>query len=338
LKAVNGAQIEAARIAANSGVSAPVAPANVSVAVQVQASVHTAVTVVPSSGSKQQIIDAQEANLGRKLRQDEKTNLFGPKLLLAQGWDGVADPTGYFISTKYDGIRAFFSGTKLISRQGNEFPAPAWFISALGTEPLDMELYLGPGRFQETTTAIHGGDAGWKKLTAQVIDAPGTFEERMAWLKTQTFGQFVRLIQHTVCTGIAHLKSELLAEEARGGEGLMLRQAGSAYIPGRNSTLLKVKTFFDAESEITGFKDGKNSFKGMVGAFNCIIQETVTLQIGGKSCTLKKGIKFDVGSGLTVAQRQNPPPIGSLITFRFLELTKDGIPRNGSLIAIRDYE
>jgi DNA ligase-1 len=328
---VNGAANEAARI----GAQAPALAAAIPVAIQAT----PAQSATP--GTREATIEAQEASLGRKLRQDEKAKLFGPKLLLANGWDGTTDPTGYFISTKYDGIRAYFDGTKLVSRQGNEFPAPFWFLTGLGTSPLDMELYLGPGRFQETTSAIHGGNDGCKKLTAQIIDAPqapGTFEQRMAWLKTQTFGSFVQLIQHTLCTGVAHLKSELLAEEARGGEGLMLRKAGSLYVPGRNSTLLKVKTFFDSEAEIAAYTDGKKAFKGMVGAFSCIIPSTITLQIGGKSCILRKGITFDVGSGLTVEQRRNPPPIGSLITFRFLELTKDGVPRNGSLVAIRDYE
>ena len=36
----------------------------------------------------------------------------------------------------------------------------------------------------------------------------------------------------------------------RGGEGLMLRQPGSKYVAGRSSTLLKVKTFHDAEAVV----------------------------------------------------------------------------------------
>jgi len=36
---------------------------------------------------------------------------------------------------------------------------------------------------------------------------------------------------------------------------------------------------------------------------------------------------FNVGTGFTDAQRNNPPPVGSIITFRFQELTDRGIPR-----------
>lgn len=37
----------------------------------------------------------------------------------------------------------------------------------------------------------------------------------------------------------------------------MLREAGSLYIGKRSSTLLKVKTFFDAEAKVIGYEAGK---------------------------------------------------------------------------------
>jgi ATP-dependent DNA ligase len=43
------------------------------------------------------------------------------------------------------------------------------------------------------------------------------------------------------CTGLAHLRAELKDVEAKGGEGLMLRQPKSIYAHGtRSKTLLKV--------------------------------------------------------------------------------------------------
>jgi DNA ligase 1 len=293
-----------------------------------------------TESEKAHILGRKEQELGRKLRQDEKTDLFGPPVLLAHGWDGSADLTGWWISTKYDGVRAYFDEKQLISRQGNIFPAPQWFLSQLGSEPLDGELYLGRGRFQETTSLISQPE-GWKQLKFMVFDAPavvGSFEQRQAAIASMKLGISVHVAQQILCTGVAHIKQALLAEEALGGEGVMLRQPGSAYETRRSSTLLKVKTFFDAEATVIGYKDGKNSNKGLVGALECVVPEHVTLQIGGKSCTLKKGTTFHVGSGLTANHRRNPPKIGSIITFRFLELTKDGVPRNGSFVAIRDYE
>jgi DNA ligase 1 len=293
-----------------------------------------------TDAEKVQITTVKEQELSRKLRQDEKTDLFGPPVLLANGWDGVADLSGWWISTKYDGVRAYFDGKQLSSRQGNVFPAPQWFLDQLGSEPLDGELYLGRGRFQETTSLISQPE-GWKQLRFMVFDAPavnGPFEQRQAALVSMKFGPVVQVTQQIPCRGIAHIKQELLQEESLGGEGIMLRQPESSYETRRSSSLLKVKTFFDAEAVVIGYKGGKNSNKGLVGALECSIPAHITLQIGGKACTLAKGTQFFVGTGLTAQHRRNPPAVGSVITFRFLELTKDGIPRNGSFVAIRNYE
>lgn len=41
------------------------------------------------------------------------------------------------------------------------------------------------------------------------------------------------------------------------------------------------------------------------------------------------------GSGLTDLERHNPPPIGSLITYRFFEVSKkEGIPRFPTFVGI----
>src|SRR5262245_4255667 len=48
-----------------------------------------------------------------------------PELLLAEAWDGVADPTGWWLSEKLDGVRAFWTGDgTFLSRQGNVYHAP----------------------------------------------------------------------------------------------------------------------------------------------------------------------------------------------------------------------
>jgi DNA ligase 1 len=41
---------------------------------------------------------------------------------------------------------------------------------------------------------------------------------------------------------------------------------------------------------------------------------------------------FNVGTGLSDKQRKNPPKIGSIIVYRFQELTKDSVPRFPSFI------
>jgi DNA ligase-1 len=68
---------------------------------------------------------------------DEKA---GPPLLLAERWDNAQDLAGWWLSEKLDGVRAYWDGQSLISRLGNRFHAPDWFLAGLPAIPLDGEL------------------------------------------------------------------------------------------------------------------------------------------------------------------------------------------------------
>lgn len=48
--------------------------------------------------------------------------------------------------------------------------------------------------------------------------------------------------------------------------------------------------------------------------------------MGALVCKNKSGVVFKVGTGFTDAQRRNPPKKGTVISYRYFELTKDGKP------------
>lgn len=100
-------------------------------------------------------------------------------LLLAHPWDPAkVDPTGWWVSDKLDGIRAYWDGEgALWSRRGKRFAkAPAEYLALLPQGmPLDGELYLGPGRFNDTVRAVKG-HAGWGELRYVVFDAVRDYE------------------------------------------------------------------------------------------------------------------------------------------------------------------
>ena len=62
-------------------------------------------------------------------------------LMLATVWDEDRDPTGWWITEKFDGIRLFWNGRSLKTRQGNAVPAPENWISQMPSTPLDGELW-----------------------------------------------------------------------------------------------------------------------------------------------------------------------------------------------------
>jgi DNA ligase 1 len=250
-------------------------------------------------------------------------------VLLAERWEESIDPEGWWMSEKLDGVRAYWDGNKFLSRLGNEYLAPDWFKENLPETPLDGELWLGRKKFQETVSIVRRQDKNdeWKKINFVVFDAPlfpGTFEQRSFWCRQymdKNNPPHAHWHEHILCRGLAHLQSELARVEQLGGEGLMLRKPGSEYIEGRSSTLLKVKTFHDAEARVVDYVAGSGKYKG---------------KTGGLLVELKDGTRFSVGTGLSDAERNSPPSIGTIIVFRYQELTDNGIPRFPSYIGIRE--
>ncbi len=253
----------------------------------------------------------------------------GAPVVLAERWDGLQDPSGWWMSEKLDGVRAYWNGKEFLSRLGNPYLAPDWFKAGLPETPLDGELWAGRKQFQRAVSIVRRQDKseGWREITFVVFDAPAVdapFEERLARCRELLADRklaHARVHDHAVCAGADALRSELARVEALGGEGLMLRQPGSKYVAGRSTTLLKVKSFFDAEATVIEHLPGEGRHEGRLGAL--LVERP-------------DGIRFSVGTGFSDAERQSPPAIGALITYRYQELSTAGVPRFPSFVAIRD--
>ena len=277
---------------------------------------------------------AEEARVGSALPQraiskaesaSGTTNV--PPLLLAHRWE-EQDPTGWWLSEKLDGVRAYWDGQRFLSRLGNVYYAPDWFTAGLPRTPLDGELWLDRKAFQRTVSIVRRQDQSdaWREIRFLVFDAPGhggAFEARVRHYHEYITGrrlEFVRAHAHEPCRGVDHLRAELKRVEALGGEGLMLRRPGSAYEVGRSHSLLKVKSFFDTEARVVGHQAGAGRHRGRLGALLVELQD---------------GTAFAVGSGLSDAERGDPPPVGSIITFRYQELSDGGVPRFPTYVGVR---
>jgi DNA ligase-1 len=272
---------------------------------------------------------AEAARVGDELaeRRATKATAVPPPLLLAETWKG-SDPTGWWLSEKLDGVRAYWNGERFLSRLGNPFRVPEWFAAGLPPLPLDGELWIGRKQFQRTSGIVRRHDRThlWREVQFLIFDAPdtgGPFEERLRAVERLLQANrptYARAHEHIECTGADHLRRELTRVEAQGGEGLMLRQASSPYVAGRSPTLLKVKTFTDAEAAVVGYEPGRGRNKGRLGA---LLVE------------LPNGVRFAVGTGFSDAERACPQPMGSTITFRYQELTDGGVPRFQSYAGVR---
>ncbi len=247
-------------------------------------------------------------------------------VLLAEAWDGALDPSGWWLSEKLDGVRAYWDGTRMLSRLGNVLHAPDWFVEGLPKHALDGELFLARKSFQKTVAIVRRQDKTdhWKQVRYVIFDAPahgGPFEERLKVLSGLAAHPYASAHPHALCTGAAHMREELARIEALGGEGLMLRQPGSLYVAGRSATLLKVKSFRDDEAVVLGHQKGTGRHKGRLGAL--VVR-------------LASGVEFSIGTGFSDKERESPPPIGATVLFRYQELSDGGVPRFPTFVAMRE--
>ena len=252
-----------------------------------------------------------------------------PALALPGLYSDAIDPAPYLVSEKYDGVRGAWDGRVLRFRSGRVVPAPAWFTARLPGVALDGELWLGRSRFDELSGMVRKEapvDADWRQLRYMVFElpgAPGDFEAR-----ARRIGEITRLtawpqlvaVAHTPVADRAALQRRLAATVAQGGEGLVLRLASAAYRSGRNDTMLKLKPSLDTEATVVAHHAGKGKYAGVLGAL-----EVRTPQ----------GRQFLLGSGLSDAQRRDPPAIGSEVTYRYRDLTGSGLPRFASFLRVR---
>jgi len=252
-----------------------------------------------------------------------------PRPLLAGVANADIDPAPYLVSEKYDGVRALWDGKALRTRVGNVIAAPAWFIAKLPKQPLDGELWMARGQFEKLSGAVRKTvpvDEEWRQIKYMIFELPdmqGTFAERYEQIKsviaTANFPQLVAVEQFRLPDNAA-LKRKLAEIVGAGGEGLMLHRADAAYVAGRNDALLKLKPLNDAEATVIGHVPGKGKYTGKMGALRV---ETAD------------GKRFQIGTGFTDAVRANPPAIGTVITFTYRGLTKNGLPRFASYLRVR---
>lgn len=256
-----------------------------------------------------------------------------PALMLANVHEaGAIRVAEYWVSEKYDGIRAYWSGEALLTRTGQRIRAPAWFTSGWPREALDGELWIGRGRFEEVLATVRDtvpDDAAWRKVRYMVFDLPshaGPFSERVRALEAllvRAASTTLAPVRQWQIQDEVSLERELAAIVRAGGEGLILHKADSLYHAGRSDDLLKVKSYRDAEACVTAHIPGNGKYANMLGALEVRTPE---------------GIVFRIGSGFTDEQRKHPPAVGTCITYRYHGLTANGVPRFARFLRTRTFD
>jgi len=250
--------------------------------------------------------------------------------MLANKWEErgkyISEP--FYVQPKLDGVRLLVSKSGCFSRTGKAVNGLEHLAAKLKDgEWLDGECYDPNMNFEELTSAFKMNP---KSLVFYAFDYFNTkrpdlpFAERQNILRQKT--------PTIVDTFLVSKKSEISEYHAKfveeGHEGIMIREATSAYEVGKRSNyLLKYKEFQTEEYEIVGAKTGHGRDADAVVWV----------------CKTEDGHEFTVKPEGTIKVREQyykhrNKYIGKLLTVRFQNLTALGVPRFPVGVAIRDYE
>ncbi len=249
-----------------------------------------------------------------------------------------------FSQPKIDGIRCIVKADGMWTRKGKKIISAPHIYNDL--KPLfennpdlifDGELYCDrlANDFNKIISLVRKTkplveDIAESKATIKyhIYDLPshlGTFSERSFALAYLNLPESCVLVD----TFVIHSKEEMEKQYAmymeQGYEGQMIR-LDMPYENKRSKSLLKDKQFVDAEFTILGVVEGNGNMAGKVGKLN--------FEINGKPFDAAVNGDWEYLAKLLKSKNL----IGKQATVKYFQLTPDGIPRFGKVIAIRDYE
>ncbi|MDC7243325.1 MAG: DNA ligase [Sphaerochaetaceae bacterium] len=238
------------------------------------------------------------------------------------------DITGWYMSEKLDGIRGYWDGKNLYTKNGNLIYTPKEFTKNFPPFALDGELWSKRDDFEniQSTVLDKIPSHKWSNITYNIFEVPkatGDFLQRLEkaklWFEKNP-NKNVKIIEQIKCESEEHLMEFLDEIVSLKGEGVIVKDGVKDYHTGRSAYILKVKKALDMEGIVTGYNyKSDGSFKSL-------------------KLKLENGVSFNLGGGFSDKQRLNPPKIGDMVTFKYYGFTKAGKPKFASFLRIRDKE
>lgn len=264
------------------------------------------------------------------------------------------------VSPKLDGVRAIIRSGRVLSRNLLEIPCPT--VQELFGDPrfngFDGELIVGdptaPDAFRVTSSFVMSHDPVDLETTPLVFHVfddwseEGPFDLRLTSLnkRIRKSAKIFKVVPHDRVINEHGINVYEDLYVSGGYEGLMIRDPAGAYKFGRSTTkeggLLKLKRFEDMEAEVVGFKELKhNENEDRTGG---LAQRRSSKQAGKRGGQVLgafqvrgltgpfRGIEFDVGTGLSHADRvafweAQGGLLGKILRCRYFPLGSKDKPR-----------
>ncbi|WP_122893283.1 DNA ligase [Arcobacter peruensis] len=257
---------------------------------------------------------------------------FAIDLQKAKTYDKSQKIKNWVMSEKLDGIRAYWNGKNLISKNGNIIFAPKYFIKEFPNFELDGELWTKRNDFENIQSIVLDKipSKHWKQITYNIFEVPnskGDFLTRLEKIKhwqEKNHNNYIKIIKQIKCKNKEHLDRYLNELVKKQAEGIILKNPIPKYFTGRNPNILKVKNFLDSEGEVIAINynestSEKSKFKSL-------------------KLKLKNGVVFNLGNGFSKQERINHPKIADIVTFKYYNLTRFGKPKFASFLRVRKDE
>lgn len=166
---------------------------------------------------------------------------------------------GWYCSEKLDGVRGYYDGTRMISRNGNTIDIPDRIRKYLSKQyKVDGEFFKTRKTFHDVVKAIQSPKSSkdWEGIEFYVFDIHNSmvFFDRYMLIHNVYPFYCKQYIIHT-----DDIDRELKLIENKGGEGLILRNPQGLYQPGRSNDIIKLKPIHTGHAKYLG----DNTFKEM---------------------------------------------------------------------------
>lgn len=250
-----------------------------------------------------------------------------PRLFLLKTYRDDMDVTGWVMSEKLDGVRAYWDGEKLKSRSGRVLSPPHDYTKDFPPFALDGELWSSRGAFEHVVSIVNSKVAHerWNQLSYYIFEVPdqkGGLFDRLnvleAYMDKHSVEE-IKIISQKMIKSKQEVKEYFDEVIKLGGEGIVIRDPKEVYYTGRTNSAFKYKPFMDAECRLVSVIEGKGKLTGQMGAIRCDFEGRI----------------IKIGSGFNADHRRYPPGIGSWISFKYYGLTHLGNPKYPVFLRVR---
>lgn len=240
------------------------------------------------------------------------------------------DLSDYWVRERLHGIRAHWDGKRLRDTGGTPLTVPKGFTQGFPETSIIGELWLGRGSYGHLLAVVHRrvpDPTQWQSLYFMALDLPehlGSFNERLPALRQlvrQSDAPHLRLSPHIRIDGRKELNRQLRLILEAGGAGLVLHRGDARRDQPARGDLLMIRPYHRGQGQVVAIIHDADTDSGLMTG--------LLLRSPG-------GRRFRLMAGFSEAQRRHPPPLGSIVEYKYYGYTADGSPRFMHFLRVRE--